>query len=174
MVITKGLLSAKLRAPLVRQPHNSLPLQILVCKYGHNTYHRFWGKGGYLKVLEGTLDVWAENIFFEKSLQEDQSKCLLLLPLQDICPLAIRGLLHQAEWRAAPTMTQTDSLHLMATFAAFYSNSREVTHVKKHLLPADFSSLQCFCNRTALVDGMRKESTVLHILRNITIVLFFL
>lgn len=70
-------------------------------------------------------------------------------------------------------MTQTDSLHLMASFAAFYSNGREVTHVKKHLLPADFSSLQCFCNRTALVDGMRKESSVLHILGNITIVLFF-
>lgn len=28
----------------------------------------FQGKGGYLGVLEGTLDIWIENIFFAKKI----------------------------------------------------------------------------------------------------------
>lgn len=104
---------------------------------------------------------------------EKQSKCLPLFPLQQFCPLAGRGLLHQAEWRATPTMTQTESLHVAVSFAALHINCGATTHVKEHLLPADFSSLQSFCNRTSLVDGMRKESTFLFILRIMIILLFF-
>lgn len=133
----------------------------------------FQGKGGYLGVLEGTLDIWIENIFFAKRLWEKQSKCLPSSPLQEICPLAARGLLHQAQWRAAPTMIQTDSLHLTASFAALLSNCGAAIHVKKNLLLADFSPLQNFCNRATLVDGMRKESTFLFILRNIMLILSF-
>lgn len=64
------------------------------------------------------------------------------------------------------THHDTDCLHLMASFDAFYSICGEAIHVKKCLLLADIFSLQRFCNRTALVDGMGKESTVLSILRN--------
>lgn len=87
--------------------------------------------------------------------------------IQEICPLAGRGLLHEAERRVTPTMTQTDSLHLTASFAALHCNCGAATHVQKQLLPADFFHFQSFHNRTALVDEMRKESTFLFILRNI-------
>lgn len=133
----------------------------------------FQGKGGYLGVLEGTLGIWIENICFAKGLREKQSKRLPLFLLQEFCPLAGGGLLHQEEWRATPTMTQTDSLHLTASFAALHNNCGAATHMKKHLLPADFSPLQSFCNRTALEDGMRKESSFLFNLRNIMIILLF-
>lgn len=67
----------------------------------------FQGKGVYLGVLEGTLGIRTENIFFAKGLWEKQSKCLPLFPLQEICPLAGRGWPQQAEQRTTPTMTQS-------------------------------------------------------------------
>lgn len=91
----------------------------------------FQGKGGYLGVLEATLGIWIENVFFAQRLWEKESKCLPLFPLQEICPLAARGLLHQAEQRAAPTMTQTDCLHVTASFAALCSNCGAAIYLKK-------------------------------------------
>lgn len=49
--------------------------------------------------------------------------------LQDICPLAVRGLLHWAEWRAAPNVTENDNFHLMASFAVFFNNCGEAIYV---------------------------------------------
>jgi len=77
----------------------------------------------------------------------EQSKCLLLLPPQDICALAVGGLLCQAEWRAAPTVMQTDSPCLMARFAAFCSNYGEEIHVKKAI----------FCQLTIFTPSVFSE-----------------
>lgn len=129
MGITKALLSAKLRATLVTQPQNSLPLQILACKYDHGTYHGFCWNGDYLNVLESTLDIWVENLFFAKRLQKSNSKIFVPL-LWGVCYTGQNGEQHPMWQRMTTSIWWPVLLSFLITVG-------KQSMCKKHLLPAD-------------------------------------
>lgn len=137
-----------------------------LCNTGLQTWpwsHTFRVKA-HLNVLENTSEIWAENIFFAKRLQEEPSKFLPWLILQDIYSLPTAGSLHQAAWRAAPTMAQTSSLLLTARYADCFSKRREMIHVNIFCQMSFFSC--CFGDRTAFEGAIRKESIVLSTFRS--------